>query len=98
MLGIKALIKLLLAIRKIIRFKIAKGKVRFDSNNYKTICLYNGNQKIQEYTTANKRYSNQEDAMSAFWVIDQMGLKVTCIAVDGKKFTRYKGRLIRVLG
>lgn len=71
---------------------------RFDSNNYKTICLYNGNQKIQEYTTANKRYSDQEDAASAFWVIDQMGLKVTCIAVDGNKFTRYKGRLIKVLG
>lgn len=67
---------------------------RFD-DNYKTICLFNGNKKIQEYTTANKRYSDQEDTESALVVAGWKHLVVTAIEIDGKKFKVNDGKAKR---
>ena len=49
---------------------------RFDSKDYKTIRLYSSKKMIQEYTTANKKYSDEEDARCAFQVSAQCGLNV----------------------
>lgn len=69
---------------------------RFDSKDYKTIRLYSSKKMIQEYTTANKKYSDEEDARCAFQVSAQCGLNVDHVEVDGKRFKLTNGYIVEV--
>lgn len=70
---------------------------RFDSD-YKTICIFDRktNKKIKEYTTANSRYTDQEDAESAFWTASKLGTDISLVTVNGKKFKKRNGKAIRI--
>ncbi|KAF0348529.1 hypothetical protein ACWOA4_09270 [Pediococcus pentosaceus] len=59
---------------------------RFDSKKYKIIKLFFKGEKIQEYTTANKKYSDEEDAKVAAWVATDAGFIIDLIDIDGKQF------------
>ncbi|KRL86416.1 hypothetical protein FC50_GL000938 [Lacticaseibacillus pantheris DSM 15945 = JCM 12539 = NBRC 106106] len=66
---------------------------RFDADHCKVIRLYNHHHKVQEYTTANARYSDMEDAECAYWVATQAHQTVTRVMVDDKTFKRINGRI-----
>lgn len=69
---------------------------RFDADHCKVIRLYNRHKKLQEYTTANARYTDKEDAESAYWVAAQTRRTITRVMVDDKTFKRINGRIQRI--
>lgn len=69
---------------------------RFDAGNYKTIQLFNHRKLAQTYTTANSRYSDMEDAESAFWTAERVGVAVTCVAVESKRFKKINGKIRQI--
>lgn len=69
---------------------------RFDNKHYKTICLFHHHEKLQEYTTANANYSDEEDARDAYWTGAHFGLKVTSVTIDGTRFKRINGKIRRI--
>lgn len=69
---------------------------RFDSKNYKIITLFNHNKKVKTYTTANGKYSDLEDAESAFWSAKYLSVSVTSVSVDGTRFKVLNGKLRRI--
>jgi hypothetical protein len=68
---------------------------RFDSS-YKKIRLYNDDQLVDEYGTANKRYTDLEDARCAFYVAKLAGTKVTSVAVGEKRYHLVDGKQKRL--
>lgn len=69
---------------------------KFDADNYKTIRLFNHRKLVQKYTTANSRYSDVEDAESAFWTAEQAGVAVTCVAVGNKRYKKINGKIRQI--
>ncbi|WP_455386351.1 hypothetical protein [Lactiplantibacillus pentosus] len=69
---------------------------RFDEKHYKIIRLFDHEKKVQTYTTANSRYSDQEDAEAAFFTADRFGMDVTSVAVNGVQFKRINGMIRRI--
>lgn len=69
---------------------------RFDEKDYKEISLFQHGKKIQTYTTANARYTDFEDAESAFWTASQMSLHITSVSVDGTRFKIINGKVRRI--
>lgn len=68
----------------------------FDNKHYKVICLFNHHEKLQEYTTANADYSDEEDARDAYWTGTRFGLKVTSVTIDGTRFKQINGKIRRI--
>lgn len=69
---------------------------RFDADKYKTIRLFHHRKLVQTYTTANSRYSDMEDAESAFWTAEQAGVAVTCVAVGNKRYKKINGKIRQI--
>lgn len=69
---------------------------RFDANDYKTIRLFFHKELLKTYTTANARYSDAEDAESAFWTAEQCGVVVTAVAVGGRRFKKINGKIRQI--
>lgn len=69
---------------------------RFDSDSYKTIRLFNHRELIKTYTTANARYSDVDDAESAFWTAKQADVPVTCVAVGSKRYKIINGKIRQI--
>ncbi|GAX06965.1 hypothetical protein IWT25_02313 [Secundilactobacillus pentosiphilus] len=69
---------------------------RFDADSYKMIRLFNHRDLLQTYTTANSRYSDAEDAESAFWTANQANMAVTCVAVGSKRYKKINGKIRQI--
>lgn len=69
---------------------------RFDAKKFKTIRLFKNGRKIKTYTTANKDYTDIEDAESAFWTASKLGLNVDCVWIDKIRFKIRHGKLCEV--
>ncbi|MGV0167157.1 hypothetical protein ACRYI5_00995 [Furfurilactobacillus sp. WILCCON 0119] len=59
---------------------------RFDAEEYKIISLISYGKKLYEYTTANNRYSDEEDLWCAIYVAKQYGIRVDQVGINGKLF------------
>ncbi|WP_125703731.1 hypothetical protein [Lacticaseibacillus daqingensis] len=68
----------------------------FDADNYKTIRLLYRDEVIQKYGTANSRYTDEEDAESAFFVAAVKGITVTSVVVGSKRYKRINGKIRRI--
>lgn len=69
---------------------------RFDADKYKIIRLFDHGRLIKRYTTANARFTDMEDAESAFWVAEQGDMSVTAVAVGDKRYKKSNGRIQRI--
>lgn len=69
---------------------------KFDADNYKTIRLFNHCKLVQTYTTANSRYSDVEDAESAFWAAEHANVPVTCVAIGNKRYKKINGKIRQI--
>lgn len=69
---------------------------RFDAGSYKMIRLFDHRNLLQTYTTANTKYSDEEDAEDAFWTAKQANMAVTCVAIGSKRYKKINGKIRQI--
>jgi hypothetical protein len=63
---------------------------------YKTIRLIYHGKLVHQYLTANARYTDEQDAEAAFYTASVEHERVSCVAVEEKRYKLIGGKIHRI--